>query len=186
MNMKLDKLLIVAVVVFCAATFAFGQKQPTFAKYAVKTEKIRSVTVDLKSHKNARMFRTNLKNAAKEGVNFAGHYILTDWGCGTNCSEWTIIDGRNGKVYFPREFEGVGFGFCDLPENGLPADAPKTRDDLGEALYFKADSRLVVLTGFPGGGLDNQKVKCGNYYYEWTGTGLKQVKLVAGKRTDTP
>lgn len=184
--MTRSTLIFSAVALLAAATFAFGQQVPTFARYNSKVEKRSNVTVNLKSHKDARMFRTNLRNAAKEGVNFAGHFILTGWGCGTNCSQWAIIDARNGRVFFPKEFAGVAWGFCDLPEGKLPADAPGLDDEASGPLYFKADSRLVALTGYTGGDLDNAKAKCGNYFFEWTGTALKRVGFVAGKRTDAP
>lgn len=184
--MKLSQLIVLAVVAFSLSSIAQGQKLPTFSQYKSATDKKRVITVDLKSHKDVRMFRTNLRNAAKGGVNFAGHYVLTGWGCGTNCSQWAIIDARNGRVFFPKEFAGVGFGFCPLPENGLPKDAPGLGDEDAGPIYSKATSRLVILTGFPGGGLDDDRVKCGNYFYEWTGTALKQIKLVPGKRVDTP
>lgn len=100
-----------------------------FSRFEAKVEKVRNIKVDL-STRNARMFRTNLRNAAKEGVNFAGHYVLTGWGCGTNCSEWAIIDARNGKVFFPRELEGVGGGLCDLPD--------------GKTKYAAIGSRLLL------------------------------------------
>jgi hypothetical protein len=181
---KMVFFLTLALGIFSVTSFA--QKVPSFTSYGTRIDKKRAVTVNLGSHKSARMFRTNLRNAAKEGVNFAGHYILTGWGCGTNCSMWAIIDARNGRVYFPREFEGVGFGFCELPEGKLPSDTPNLADDASGPLYFKANSRLVALTGFTGGGLDNQQAKCGNYFFEWTGNRLKRVSFVAGKRTDTP
>jgi hypothetical protein len=184
--MKLFRLSVFAAILFALSSAALGQKVPTFSQYKAAAEKKRVITVDLKSHKDARMFRTNLRNAAKGGVNFAGHYVLTGWGCGTNCSQWAIIDARNGRVYFPKQFAGVGFGFCELPENAMPKDAPKEDDDSAGPIYFKANSRLVVLTGFPGGGLDDDKVKCGNYFYEWNGTSLKQIKLIPGKRGDAP
>ncbi len=180
------KIILLTAIVLTSCLAGFAQRTPTFAQYSAKVEKIRHVTVDLTSHRHARMFRTNLRNAAKEGVNFAGHYILTGWGCGTNCSEWAIIDARNGRVFFPREFEGVGYGFCDLPEKGLPGDMPKMSDDAAGPLYSKPNSRMVILTGFTGGGLDNRRAKCGNYFFEWTGATLRQLKLVPGKRTDTP
>ncbi len=184
--MKMSKLLILAAVLLSFSSIAFGQKVPTFSQYRTAVDKKRVITVDLKSHKDARMFRTNLRNAAKGGVNFAGHYVLTGWGCGTNCSQWAIIDARNGRVYFPKQFAGVGFGFCELPENALPKDAPGIGDEDAGPIYAKANSRLVILTGYPGGGLDDEKVKCGNYFYEWNGTSLKQIKLVPGKRGDAP
>jgi hypothetical protein len=183
----MKKILFIGIMIAVADLSVSGQRLPKFADYGARVEKIRSVNVDLKSHKNARMFRTSLRNAAKEGVNFAGHFILTGWGCGTNCSQWAIIDARNGRVFFPSEFAGVGFGFCDLPKNAMPADGPKmTEDNADGPIYFKPNSRLVALTGYTGGGLDDNKARCGNYFFEWTGAKLRQVKLVPGKRTDTP
>ncbi len=75
--MKLSQLIVLAVVAFSLSSIAQGQKLPTFSQYKSATDKKRVITVDLKSHKDARMFRTNLRNAAKGGVNFAGHYVLT-------------------------------------------------------------------------------------------------------------
>lgn len=179
------KHLILTAMVLALSTAAFAQRKPMYASYSSRIETIRNIKVDL-STRNARMYRTNLRNAAKEGVNFAGHFILTGWGCGTNCSEWAIIDARNGHVYFPDKFAGVGYGFCDLPDHAMPGDAPNLADDASGPLYYKKNSRLVVLTGYTGGGLDNKRAKCGVYYFEWTGTSLRQIKLIAGKRTDRP
>ncbi|HEV7701410.1 MAG TPA: hypothetical protein VGO43_14360 [Pyrinomonadaceae bacterium] len=182
-----QKLLAITLVTVALSISVSAQRPPTFAAYQARVEKIRNINVDLKSHKNARMFRTNLRNAAKDGVNFAGHYILTGWGCGTNCTEWAIIDGRNGRVFFPREFEGAGQGFCELPDNGMPKDSPADDDSHPYGpLYFKPDSRLVVLAGLLGGDLNDSRSKCGDYYFGWTGSNLRRVKFIAGKRTDTP
>ena len=152
---------------------AFAQKTPSFNQYSSKIEKAKTKTIDFSSHKNARTFRTNLKNALKDGVNFAGHYILTTWGCGTNCSDSAIIDARSGKVFFPKELEGAGFGFCEL-------------NDETEPLVYKSNSRLLVLSGFKGGDLNSEKTACGIYYFEWTGTSFKKVGFVKKKRTSTP
>jgi hypothetical protein len=166
-------------VLLTALFLAFGSicfaqsTTPTFTRYAVKAEKIKNVKVNLRSHKNANSYRTNLWNAAKEGVNFAGHYILTTWGCGTNCSQSAIIDARNGRVFFPRELEGTIFGFCELADDTEP-------------LVYQADSRLLVLSGFKGGDFDRKDGRCGIYYLEWTGTNFKQVQLVEKKRIETP
>lgn len=170
--MKIKIVLLVTLFLACGS-IGFAQSTPTLTQYAVKVENIRNVKVNLKSHKNANMFRTNLRNAAKEGVNFAGHYILTTWGCGTNCSQSAIIDARNGRVFFPNELEGAGFGFCDLPDDTEPS-------------VYKANSRLLILSGFKGGDLDNRDGRCGIYYLEWTGTKFRQVKFVEKKRTEVP
>ena len=167
------RMVLPAALFLAFSSVAFAQSTPTLRQYAAKVEKVKNVRVNLKSHKNANMFRTNLRNAAKEGVNFAGHYILTTWGCGTNCSQSAIIDARNGRVFFPRELEGAGLGFCELP-------------DETESKVFQADSRLLIFSGFKGGDLDKKEGRCGVYYLEWTGTRFRQVRFEGKKRTDTP
>ena len=167
------KILLLVLLFLAFSSISFAQSTPTLAQYAVRVEKIKNVKVNLRSHKDANMFRTNLRNAAKEGVNFAGHYILTTWGCGTNCSQSAIIDARNGRVFFPDELAGAGFGFCDLPDETEPT-------------VYKANSRLLVLSGHKGGDLELENGRCGIYYLEWTGTKFKQVKFVEKKRIDTP
>jgi hypothetical protein len=171
--MRIRFVLLTALLLAFSSIGYAQSTTPTFKQYAVKVEKNRNVKVNLKSHKEANRFRTNLRNAAKEGVNFAGHYILTTWGCGTNCSVSAIIDARNGRVFFPDQLEGAGFGFCELPDDTEP-------------LVYQADSRLLVLSGFKGGDLNLENGRCGIYYLEWTGTNFKQVKFVQKKRIETP
>ena len=55
--------------------------------------------VDLSSHPKARTFRTRLRDGARKGPNFAGHYALVGWGCGNECGGSLIVDLRTGKVY---------------------------------------------------------------------------------------
>lgn len=161
----------ISLILFLFLFFAYqvsGQTadDPAFAKYKVRVEKLKPVTVDLKSHKNARMFRTNLREAAKGGVNFAGHYTIATWGCGTNCTESGIIDQRNGRVFFPRQLEGVG--------NGLAAWS----DDL-ETLVFKPESNLLILNGLVGGSdLNYTNPKQGIHYLLWNGSTFREVKFV--------
>jgi hypothetical protein len=170
------KIRITSLAALIVALGSVGYAQsavPTFTRYAAKVEKPKNVKVNLRSHKNANKFRTNLRNAAKGGVNFAGHYILTTWGCGTNCSQSAIIDARTGRVFFPDQLEGAGFGFCELPDDTEP-------------LVHQADSRLLILNGFKGGDLSLNNAPCGIYYLEWTGKNFKQVQFVEKKRTETP
>lgn len=168
------RFISLAALLLAFISVGFAQTgTPGFTQYAARVENIKNVKVNLRSHKSANMFRTNLRNAAKGGVNFAGHFILTTWGCGTNCTQSAIIDARNGRVFFPPQLEGAGFGFCDLPEDTEP-------------LVYKANSRLLVLSGFKGGDLEKDNSRCGIYYLEWTGAGFRQVKFVEKKRSPTP
>ena len=172
--MKTRNILLSIIFALCISLSAFAQRGvPTFGQYAVAVAKVRNITVDLKSSKYARNYRTNLRNAAKEGVNFAGHFVVVNWGCGTNCSETAIIDARNGKVFFPDILQGATFGFCEL-------------GDADEPIEYKKNSRLFILRGFKSGDLDKKNTKCGIYYFEWTGTALRQIKLVEKKRMEMP
>ena len=42
-----------------------------------------------------------------EGPNYAGHYRVVVWGCGTSCAMFAVVDLRNGKVITTRDFATV-------------------------------------------------------------------------------
>jgi hypothetical protein len=79
--------------------------------------------------KMARMFRTRLREDSRSGPNFAGHYTVVIWGCGTGCAQMGVVDARTGRVYFPP------LEYTDIPDMENEA----TRG-------FRLDSRLLVLT----------------------------------------
>ncbi len=55
---------------------------------------------DFKANPGARYFRTAIKRGCDEqGVNFAGHYTIVEWGCGTECLEMAVVDRINGRIY---------------------------------------------------------------------------------------
>lgn len=159
-------ILFVFIVVF--SLNIFGQNTPTFAKYSVKVQKKTVNEVNLKSHRDARMFRTNLRNSFKEGVNFAGSFILSSWGCGTSCLQTAIIDGKKDVAFFPKILQGSSFGFDEL-------------SDKEESLEFKKNSRLLIINGYIATGNEDKPSKYGIWYYEWTGKNLKLVKFVPKK-----
>ena len=47
----------------------------------------------------ARRYRTMIRDAAAEGPNFNGRYTITQWGCGTNCILWAVINHATGEVW---------------------------------------------------------------------------------------
>ncbi len=44
-------------------------------------------------------FITRIINECKEGINFAGHYTMVTWGCGSPCQRGAIVDRKTGKIY---------------------------------------------------------------------------------------
>jgi hypothetical protein len=56
----------------------------------------------------ARTYRTVIREGAKAGVNFAGHYTVVTIGCGTSCIRAVVIDRMTGKVQFTPVGPGLG------------------------------------------------------------------------------
>ena len=116
----------------------------------------------------ARGYRTRLREGARRAVNFAGHYTLHTWSCGTGCLQTAFIDAKTGEVFFPEELNGFIVCFYQ----------PEAVKDLEEALQFQKGSRLIVMSGYPVSERDRDAPKKGFYYYEWTGRELKLLKFV--------
>ncbi|MDT7806377.1 MAG: hypothetical protein QOJ70_190 [Acidobacteriota bacterium] len=135
----------VAVLVLCSLAAAFGPRTlaqskkarrvttraPRFEDYTVReVYKGRPARIRLDS-KKAREFRTRLREDSRGGPNFAGHYTVVVWGCGTGCAQMGVVDARTGRVYFPP------LEFMDIPD---------MEDEGSRSHFFRLDSRLLVLT----------------------------------------
>lgn len=158
-------------LLLAASILARGQATPRFQDYQSPVYKGKRAPVNLKSAEGASTFRTRLREGAAKGINFAGRYTLVVWGCGTGCLSGGIIDAGTGTVYFPKELGGFGVWYF--------SDSPNA-----EALEFKPNSRLLILSGFPATEANVDNPKTGLYYYEWTGNRLRLVKFVAKSREE--
>jgi len=83
-----------------------------------------------------RLFRTQIKEAAKKPPDFAGHYRFAMWGCGTGCVGGAIIDLQSGAIFRP-PLAGKGRGeerwiFC-------------TDSDKEHGVQYRVDSRLLLI-----------------------------------------
>ena len=91
-------ILVAALALTCNA---LAQQRPRFEDYPVRGRFTGTpAPVNLRSHSKARLFRTMLRQAAKDGPNFAGYYTIVHWGCGSDCRMIAVVDCRNGRVYF--------------------------------------------------------------------------------------
>jgi len=119
-----------------------------------------------------RAFRTRIREGAAKGPNFAGHYTIAEWGCGSNCVSMAVVDAQNGDIYsgpFGILGEGLGLVYADVSE------------ERPYMLLYKLTSRLFVVRGCP------EDKNCASYYYEWTGSQFKLLrKIVAVPITVLP
>ncbi|MBC2858597.1 hypothetical protein [Stappia sp. 28M-7] len=151
--------------VACAILWLLASITPTSA--AADIPKFRDFTVDiykgpvaapnLSSNSQAKTYRTRLRDAAKGGVNFAGHYILASWGCGTSCATGAVIDARNGDVFF--------FPFFVCCWGNV--------DDGFHPIEFRKNSTLVVFAG-----LRNEQGPMGAHFYDFRSGNFAHLKTI--------
>ena len=140
---------------------------PNFSDLEVNPEEISTASpapIDLESDPIDQAFRTRLTEGAKEGPNFAGHYTIVEWGCGTMCSAFAIVDALTGQIY------------------SVPCGTQA-------GLSFSENSRLLIINPFenidkvyPGANLQPDWLT--TQYYEWQNNELKLLsvyKLVNGQ-----
>lgn len=53
---------------------------------------------DQQTQNTAWMFRTKIREGAAQGVNFAGHYAVAEWGLGTGIQQHAIVDVSSGQI----------------------------------------------------------------------------------------
>jgi len=105
-----------------------------------------------------RSFHTRIREGASQPPNFAGSYRIVEWGCGSDCVRFVLIDLKTGTIHGP-PFESVWL------------DAFSTDGWYGKGLEYRKDSRLLVVDGCP-------TKKCASYYYEWTGSKFRLLRSV--------
>ncbi|NHN24694.1 hypothetical protein FIA58_003310 [Flavobacterium jejuense] len=70
-----------------------------FEDYKVAIYKGKLSEPDFSTNLQAKRFKTNIKKECANGINFAGHYTLITWGCGSPCQSGVLVDRKTGKIY---------------------------------------------------------------------------------------
>ncbi len=112
-------------------------KLPSFEDYAVQ-EKWDGTAAQVKFQtRSDREFRTQFFNASKEPPNFAGHYRVATWGCGTDCLEGGIVDPSTGQLLpLPHSKNWPGkWGLCGFVTGG----------EFDQAVQTRPASRLLIV-----------------------------------------
>jgi hypothetical protein len=78
----------------------FTERTPAFEDYLVAdtTFEGEPAPVDLESAEYGPRFRTVLQQGAAQGPNFAGHFTVVVWGCGSGCQVVAVVDAVTGAL----------------------------------------------------------------------------------------
>lgn len=163
----MDRTMSVAMAVICgifAGTVASaGEVSTRFEDYPVQgTYKGAPAPIALQT-KGDRMYRTVLREAAAKGPDFASHYKIATWGCGSGCITYAIIDSNTGKI---------------LPKSGGIVSRSCKQSDDEAVLNYQRDSRLLIVSGT----LNDEDL--GMYYYELKDNKLNMLKELPHPRKD--
>jgi hypothetical protein len=133
---------------------------PRFDDYPVGTAYTGEPAKVVLATDDEKMYRTRLKRAIKQPMNFAGEYVVTTWGCGSSCTHGAVVSLKTGRVVF------------------LPGTICCWEGE-GEVLTYRQDSRILVAAG-----VINDDSEYGVHYYEFTKDGFRHIKTVPIARTD--
>ena len=142
---------------------------PRFEDYPAEVYSGSNAAPDLRSDPTSRLFRTQLKRWAKRKPNFAGRFVLATWGRGVDCTQIAIIDVSTGKVYHP---QGAKYNVAVNVDDTLLE--PGDRWHASGAIWYRTDSRLLVLIGMPEERVGDRGIS----YYVWEGGTLKRVRFI--------
>jgi len=150
-----------------ASAHAQGSKSPPgFGSYpaALPSGPPRDIAAEpILGSRKAKQYRSVIRAEFHRPANFAGHYRVAIWGCGTDCRDFAILDKKTGKVY-------------TMP--GVDEIAGVIGND-DERIDFRPDSRLLVISGcfnddcIPDNTRNNPKA--GKYHYLWNGKKLQWI-----------
>ena len=107
---------------------------------AQKTETTIKAAIDFGSNPIARQYKTIIVEKYNElNVNFASHYIIVTWGCGSGCVTGAMVDTRDGFVYsMPDDNEWGG--------NGTYIESKKESEILLTVLVVQSPTRELEET----------------------------------------
>jgi len=139
------------ILALLAISLAQAQRLPKFEDYPVKEIFAGTPAAPILETPQQRLYRTRIREGVSKGVgvlrdgteqpgsNFAGHYIVIEWYCGSPCAMNAIVDAATGKIYNPSLSADLG-----LP--GIAPGDPEPCPQWGPAdVKFHLNSKLMIV-----------------------------------------
>ena len=150
--------LMLWIIIFSALFFQPGSSfeiqgysLPTWQQYRVDEIYRGKTATPVFETKEEREFRSQIRRQAAKGPNFAGHYTVVSWGCGTECTRFVVVDAQTGRIVFHAQREEA----C--------------------AVYYKLGSRLIVTDNRCA---DTEPKDYHRSFWEWSGTEMRVITKI--------
>jgi len=121
---------------------SYAGVEALYAKYAcpVQNKKLRGPDARSLSEWPP-LLQTKIVEGAKQDINFAGKFVVVEWGCGTACQAGAMIDTSTGVVYaiptseYGKEYTGSSSLFIVNPPSKQPSE--NIRPDYAYPAYYE-------------------------------------------------
>jgi hypothetical protein len=74
-------------------------REHTFQQFKVPVYQGKSAKPNFKSLRGSNDFRTRIRDGFRNGPNYAGHFAIVPFGCGTSCIMGFLIDVKSGRIF---------------------------------------------------------------------------------------
>jgi hypothetical protein len=138
-------------IVLLAGPAASEQKPISFGSYPVTLKFHGTPVSPQKNTAFSRKYRTVIREGVSNGPNFADHYTVAIWGCGSSCAMFSIVDAVDGRVY-------------DFP-SGVSWSA-----DVDGGITYRRNSRAIHVVGYL-----NETGEQMDCWYVWNGLKLTEI-----------
>src|SRR3954451_8378561 len=88
----------------------FKGRPPSFSQFKVPEYRKKAAPVKILTAEDGQ-FRTRIREGATKGPNFAGHFTVVSWGCGSGCLSFVVVDAASGKVNWSSPFQVLGMPY---------------------------------------------------------------------------
>jgi hypothetical protein len=141
---------------FVGAPDLLDTSAPRFDQFRVTVAAAKTPhKLEPESNPVAARFQTVIGAQMRREPNFAGHYQVAVWGCGSSCAQYAVVDLETGRVI-------LADGVATVSSVNFAADdfLPGSDSDFW-GFRFKKDSRLLVFVGT----INEDHSKEGAFYY---------------------
>lgn len=139
------KTIFLLLLILSSAHAVAQSEAPKFEDFAASPSRAKLTRIDFASHEQGDVIKERLEYHVGEPVNYAGHYRLAIFGCGTMCQTFAAIQVSSGKIV---DLVTASFGGCFKPDSQLLILNPDLASNYGDQIPGWANTIYYRITPF--------------------------------------